>query len=572
MSYVRYLFVLLLLCFHQIANLAFSGEYHKANSVTFPDGSRVCPLVISPVHNDRLPMVPPGGGSTFGTVAWTIQPTGTRFNPPIQVKIPSPGGMPRGTAVSLVQWDHDLAMFVPIGRATVSEDGAQIVSDAGSGISKAGWGGCAPGTCPPTPPNCSTDSDGPKPPTNYDVKARQLERHWFTLFISVMTEVDLDKIQQALPVDFRLIVSPRGCDEVSYKWLDFGDGGIGFGNPVEHEYEDGGEGSLKVDVTCQYTKCTGLPGFSHFPHSTAVRVIDGRWALYVSELGSCGWAPRCWLANIAQVALGEISSALSTVNVSWLQDAKNWFRETLDRAGQSGTLGEGEIALAATLYALNEVFFPESALDFPMGRAIKAVGVVKKSYDGSANQISNFAAQIKRCARSRLTALVETCPYEIYWEAFEWYGLQAIKSLVPSSEEILAALKPTRNLNNGFDGIIISKELSTGKIKVRILESKCWSKMSDFCEVENITALGFGADASTYQRNVAAVMSNPEVRANLNSSQLDDLQATLNARNFEFFLHTLDESNVRVVEISARVLAFTGNVMRQMKGWGGTQQ
>jgi hypothetical protein len=57
-----------------------------------------------------------------------------------------------------------------------------------------------------------------------------------------------------------------------------------------------------------------------------------------------------------KTALGEISSALSTVNVSWLQDAKNWFREPLDIAGQSGTLSEGEIALAATLYAVNEVF------------------------------------------------------------------------------------------------------------------------------------------------------------------------------------------------------------------------
>ncbi len=544
----------------------------KAGSVTFPDGSRVGPLVISPVHNDRLPMVPPGGGSTFGTVAWTIQPTGTRFDPPIQVKIPSPGGMPRGTAVSLVQWDHDLAMFVPIGRATVSEDGAQIVSDVGSGISKAGWGGCAPGTCPPTPPNCSTDSDGPKPPVNYEVKAKQLERHWFTLFISVMTEVDLDKIQQALPVDFRLIVSPRGCDEVSYKWLDFGDGGVGFGNPVEHEYEDGGEGTLKVDVTCQYTKCTGLPGFSHFPHSTAVRVIDGRWALYVSELGSCGWAPGCWLANIAQVALGEISSALSTINVSWLQDAKNWFRETLDRAGQSGTLGEGEIALAATLYAVNEVFFPESLLDFPMGHSIKAVGLVKKQYGASANEVSEFAEQIKRfdCGRSPdNNAALTTCPIKrkLAWERFEKQGLIKVKALTPSTEVIIEAWKPVRNTNNGFDGIVITREVSTGRIRARILESKCWALTTRNCEARDLTAFGFGADASTLDRNIVTVLSHPALDNLLTVKEIIELRGILNRRDFQIIIHTLHESKKEEAEITAAIKNLTRKEPIYIEGW-----
>lgn len=128
----------------------------RANSVTFPDGSRVGPLVVSAVHNDRLPMVPPGGGSAFGTLGWTIQPSGTRFDPPAEVSIPSPGGMRAGDTVQIVQWDHDLATFVPMGRGTVSEDGAMIVTDTGGGITKAGWGGCAGPDCPPNPgtPNC----------------------------------------------------------------------------------------------------------------------------------------------------------------------------------------------------------------------------------------------------------------------------------------------------------------------------------------------------------------------------------------------------------------------------------
>lgn len=126
----------------------------KANSVTFPDGSRQGPLVVTPVNGDRLPMVPPGGFATFGALAWTIQPTGTRFDPPIEVHIPNTSGLRRGDSLPIVQWDHDLATFVPMGRGTVSEDATRIVSDPGSGITKAGWGGGPP----PVPPNCGTSS------------------------------------------------------------------------------------------------------------------------------------------------------------------------------------------------------------------------------------------------------------------------------------------------------------------------------------------------------------------------------------------------------------------------------
>lgn len=126
----------------------------KANSVTFPDGSRVGPVVVTPVHVDRLPMVPPGPSSVFSAVAWTIQPTNTRFDPPIEVKIPNADGFKAGETTSIVQWDHDLAAFVPMGRGTVNESATQIVTDPGSGITKAGWGG---GGGPPPPQTCATN-------------------------------------------------------------------------------------------------------------------------------------------------------------------------------------------------------------------------------------------------------------------------------------------------------------------------------------------------------------------------------------------------------------------------------
>ncbi len=113
----------------------------KANSVTFPDGSRQGTLIISPVTADRLPMSPPAGGAQFGIPAWTIQPAGTRFDPPIEVTLPNTRAYPAGDNIPIVQWDHDLAQYVPMGRATVSEDGAVLITDSGSGLTKAGWGG-----------------------------------------------------------------------------------------------------------------------------------------------------------------------------------------------------------------------------------------------------------------------------------------------------------------------------------------------------------------------------------------------------------------------------------------------
>ncbi|MBD8526575.1 Ig-like domain-containing protein [Pseudomarimonas arenosa] len=134
----------------------------KANSVTFPDGSREGPLVVTPVHADRLPMVPPGPGSLFMGVAWTIQPTNTRFDPPIEVRIPNTLGFKPGETAPVVQWDHDLAMFVPMGRGTIDESGTQLITDPGSGITKAGWGG--PVTTPTPAAPGPTDDTAENPP------------------------------------------------------------------------------------------------------------------------------------------------------------------------------------------------------------------------------------------------------------------------------------------------------------------------------------------------------------------------------------------------------------------------
>ena len=127
-------------------------------------------IKVSPVTVDKLPMAPPSGGARFGVPAWTVQPAGSRFDPPIEVTMPNATAQPVGDNIPIVQWDHDLGMFVPMGRATVSEDGSVLITDAGSGITKAGWGGVClydPTKCakkePPTCKDCQKLGTGDCP-------------------------------------------------------------------------------------------------------------------------------------------------------------------------------------------------------------------------------------------------------------------------------------------------------------------------------------------------------------------------------------------------------------------------
>lgn len=122
-----------------------------AHSVTFPDGSKEGPLVVSPISFDKLPMTPPGGYAGFMAPAGTMQPSGTRFDPPVRLKVPNTAGFAPGEKRPVYQWDHDLGTFVQMGQATVTEDGAFLVTDLGTGISKAGW---YPIPNPPPPDQC----------------------------------------------------------------------------------------------------------------------------------------------------------------------------------------------------------------------------------------------------------------------------------------------------------------------------------------------------------------------------------------------------------------------------------
>ena len=108
-----------------------------AGSATFPGGSRSGCVSVTPVNMDKVPMAPGFGQQPRFIV--TIQPVGTLFNPPAALTIPNVDGLLPRAVTEMYSYDHDLASFVALGSATVSEDGSVIRSDPGAGVLKAGW-------------------------------------------------------------------------------------------------------------------------------------------------------------------------------------------------------------------------------------------------------------------------------------------------------------------------------------------------------------------------------------------------------------------------------------------------
>lgn len=120
----------------------------KAGSMVRADGSRPSPsdpaiLSLNQVHHDDVPMPMPDGAAP--PFAWTLQPAGATFDPPIKIRYPNMSGLPAGAIAYFLSFNHDTERFEIIATGHVEADGAHIVTDDGVGLSLAGWG-C---NCPP---------------------------------------------------------------------------------------------------------------------------------------------------------------------------------------------------------------------------------------------------------------------------------------------------------------------------------------------------------------------------------------------------------------------------------------
>jgi hypothetical protein len=123
----------------------------KKGSVTFADGSKEGYASVTMVNSNKVPMVPTNGMQP--QFVFTIQPHGSRFDPPARLTLPNTDGHAPLSQIEMYSYDHDLEEFVTIGLGTVSKDGEIIQSNLGSGIIKAGWG------YSPPPPKLPPDDE-----------------------------------------------------------------------------------------------------------------------------------------------------------------------------------------------------------------------------------------------------------------------------------------------------------------------------------------------------------------------------------------------------------------------------
>ncbi|MCB9785350.1 MAG: Ig-like domain-containing protein [Deltaproteobacteria bacterium] len=128
--------------------------------VTWPaglaDSEKRLRLIDIPIN--RTPMEIPDGRFTSHVIA--LQPGGIRFEPPLIIDTPNLDGLPPGSRVDQMSWDHEYATFVKSGTATVTDSGLRVVSDPGSGMRVSAW---HPQPPPPPCKPCTLKADISKP-------------------------------------------------------------------------------------------------------------------------------------------------------------------------------------------------------------------------------------------------------------------------------------------------------------------------------------------------------------------------------------------------------------------------
>jgi hypothetical protein len=130
-----------------------------AGSMTRPDGTKPSPddpewISLNQVHHDDVPMPMPDGAAP--PFAWTLQPLGSHFDPPVRIEYPNMSSLQPGAVAYFLSYNHDTERFEIVASGAVSKDGSTIVTDPGVGLSIAGWG-C---NCPPYAVSADCTGDG----------------------------------------------------------------------------------------------------------------------------------------------------------------------------------------------------------------------------------------------------------------------------------------------------------------------------------------------------------------------------------------------------------------------------
>jgi len=117
---------------------------------------------LNQVHHDDVPMPMPDGAAP--PFAWTLQPGGSTFDPPIQIEYPNMSGLPAGGIAYFLSFNHDTERFEIVASGHVIDDSTTIVTDPGGGLSLAGWGcNCPPYSVTADCENCNVSINSPPP-------------------------------------------------------------------------------------------------------------------------------------------------------------------------------------------------------------------------------------------------------------------------------------------------------------------------------------------------------------------------------------------------------------------------
>lgn len=124
--------------------------------VLFPPDITDKRLSVTRILPSHIPMALEDGRSTRLYIS--VQPSGTLFDPPLEVSFPNLDREPANAPVLLMSFDHDAGRYVQVGTGHVSADGRSVIGDPGSGIRVGAWHAFPPP--PPKPTKCLTGESG----------------------------------------------------------------------------------------------------------------------------------------------------------------------------------------------------------------------------------------------------------------------------------------------------------------------------------------------------------------------------------------------------------------------------
>ena len=250
-----------------------AGSMTRADG-SVPSSSDPAILTLNQVHHDDIPMPMPDGVSP--PFAWTLQPAGATFDPPIEIEYPNMTGLPAGSVSYFLSFNHDTNRFEIVASGSVSADGSTIISDPGSGLSVAGWGcNCPPysvtGTCISCSTSC-TDVGSLSP------GAGDADKTETCLGESVTFSVTTNSVDSG---GTKVIICPGGSTTVSdgpvaptYSWVITGPGAPVSGNGSSVTFTPPTAGTYRCEFTARVNRDCPPPPVSFSGGSVVVSKIE----------------------------------------------------------------------------------------------------------------------------------------------------------------------------------------------------------------------------------------------------------------------------------------------------------